>query len=261
MIKKPKYYLTFITSLITLLISVISLINRNIYTERINRITEYELLGQDLATAIISMIFLYIILYKEYSNVKIKIIWLGFLLYQFYVYAYFSFGGVSSVFYLIYLTITGLSLFLFFTVIADILRNNQFPKPVISYPRKSISIFLIFSIALVGTIEIIEIFSKTIINIENLNPFFAFYVLDLSIIFPLIIIAAILNYKGSAIGYLLSGVALIKIVTILPGAVIFNDIFHRLFAGYFLDLPFDIIALIITLTGYFFTVLFMKRIN
>jgi hypothetical protein len=61
-------------------------------------------------------------------------------------------------------------------------------------------------------------------------------------------------------GYLFSGVALIKIVTILP-AVIFNDIFHRLYTGIFLDLPFDIMALVITLIASILLSLYMKRID
>lgn len=259
-IRNAKYILTLFTSLVTLFLSIFSLINKDIYTERINRISQYELMGQDIVTAIISTIFIGVILFKDYNHTRIKVIWLGCLMYLFYIYAYFSFGGISSIFYLAYITVTGISLFLFFSIISDIFKNKQFPRPASNYPRKSISIFLFICIGLVGTIEIVEIFLKTILSTEKINPFFVFYVLDLSIIFPLIIIAAVLNYKKSVWGYLLSGIALLKIITILP-AVIFNDIFHRIFVGHFLDLPFDIIAVIITLTGLVFTKLYMKRVD
>jgi hypothetical protein len=61
-------------------------------------------------------------------------------------------------------------------------------------------------------------------------------------------------------GYLFSGIALLKIVTILP-AVIFIDVFHRLYTGVFLDLPFDIVALVITLIATVFLIFYMRTIK
>lgn len=258
--RNAKNRLTLITTVTTLFLSLFSLVFQNIYTARINRITEYELMGQDIVTAIISVIFIYIILFKDYQKIKVKIIWLGCILYLFYIYAYFSFGGISSVFYLLYIAIVGLTLFLFFFILVDIIRNNQLPNVAENYPRRSISAFFFVSILLIGIIEIQELISKTIVLNEQLNPFYVFYVLDLAIIFPMIVITSILNLKKVDWGYLFSGVALIKIVTILP-AVIFNDIFHRLFTGSFLDLPFDIIALVITLIASILLILYMKRIE
>lgn len=113
---------------------------------------------------------------------------------------------------------------------------------------------------MVTIIELQELATKTIIEKNVLNPFYIFYVLDLSIIFPLIVISSALNFKKSAFGYLLSGISLVKIITILP-AVIFNDIFHKIFEGHFLDFTFDIIAFCITFTGIIFTVLFLRNIK
>lgn len=255
-----KFYLALITTIATLLLSLFSLVLQNIYTARINRITEYELKGQDLVTAIISAIFIYIILFENYQKIKIKIVWLGCFLYLFYIYAYFSFGGISSVFYLLYIVITGMTLFLFFFILYDIIKNNQLLSIAENYPRKPISIFFFISILLIAVIEIQELILKTIGLKEALNPFYVFYVLDLAIIFPLIVITSILNLMKVDWGYLLSGVALIKIVTILP-AVIFNDIYHWLYTGSFLDLPFDIIAVIITLIASILLLLYMRSIS
>jgi hypothetical protein len=255
-----KYYLALITTITTLVLSLFSLTFQNIYAARINRITEYELMGQDIVTAMISAVFLCIILFKDYQKIKIKIVWLGCILYLFYIYAYFSFGGISSVFYLAYIAITGLTLFLFFFILIDIIKNNQLPNIAKNYPRKSMSVFFFISILLIAVIEIQELILKTIVLSEQLNPFYVFYVLDLAIIFPLIVITSVLNLMKADWGYLFSGVALIKIVTILP-AVIFNDVFHRLYTGSFLDLPFDIIALVITLIASIFLILYMKRID
>ncbi|MBI5950107.1 MAG: hypothetical protein HY865_00490 [Chloroflexi bacterium] len=255
-----KYHLTLITATTTLLLSLFSLAFQDIYTARINRITEYELMGQDVVTAAISAVFLCVILFKDYQRIKTKIIWLGCLLYLFYIYAYFSFGGVSSVFYLLYVAITGLTLFLFLFILVDIIKNDQLPNVAENYPRKAISVFFFISILLITVIEIQELVLKTIILNEQLNPFLVFYVLDLAIIFPSIMITSVLNLRRTGWGYLFSGVALIKIATILP-AVVFNDIFHRLYTGSFLDLSFDIIASIITLIASILLIMYMNRVD
>jgi len=217
-------------------------------------------MGQDVVTATVSMLFICIILFKDQREIKTKIIWLGGLLYLFYIYAYFAFGGVSSVFYLLYIAITGLTFFLIVFLLADIAKNNQFPRAAENYPRKWISVFFFASISIMAIIEIQELVSKTIILQAQLNPYYVFYVIDLAIVFPMIVITAVLNLKKTDWGTLFSGVALLKIVTILP-AVIFNDIFHRLYTGFFLDLSFDIIALVITLIAAVLLSLYMKRIE
>jgi hypothetical protein len=206
------------------------------------------------------VVFICIIILNDFRKVKVKTIWLGFLMYIFYIYAYFSFGGISSVFYLLYIGIMGLSLFLFITIFLDIIQCDSLPIVKSNYPRKSISFYLFFCILIIGSKDIVDIALKTIFNPNIINPFFAFYVLDLGIIFPLIIIAAILNIRKTAMGYLLTGIALIKIITILP-AVIFNDVFHKVFVGHFIDLPFDIIAFVITMTGVAFVNKYIREIN
>jgi hypothetical protein len=258
--KQAKHYLALLTAIIALFLSSFSLVFQSIYTTRINQITQYELMGQDIVTAIISAIFVYIILSLDYQKIKTKIAWLGCILYLFYIYAYFSFGGISSIFYLLYIAITGLSAFLFFFILVEIVMSDQFPHAAENYPRKSMSVFFFLSILLMTVIEVQELVSKTILFQEPLNPFHVFYVLDLAIIFPMIVMAGILNLMKTGWGYLFSGIALLKIVTILP-AVIFNDVFHRLYTGVFLDLSFDIVALVITLIAAVFLSLYMKTVD
>lgn len=259
-LRTVKHHLTFFTTITTFFLSISGLVSQNIYTDRINRITKYELMGQDFVTVIISAIFAYIILFKDYRRLKVTIVWLGCVLYLFYIYAYYSFGGISSVFYLLYIAVTGLTFFIFIFILVDIIKSHPPLNITKSYPRRVLSVFLFASIFLVAGIEIQELISKTIVFQERLNPFYIFYVLDLAIVFPMIIITSVLNLMKNYWGYLFSGVALIKIVTILP-AVIFNDIFHRIYAGKFLDLPFDFIALVITLTAIILLIVYMKGID
>lgn len=258
--KKSIYYLALTNTILALLMSLFGFFFQQIYNNRINSITLYELKGQDTITFIIAAIFLFIILFTDYNKIKTKIIWLGCLLYLFYIYAYFSLGGITGIFYLVYIAITGLSLFIFIFIIAEINVTKILPAITSKYPRKAISVFLIISIFLMTVIEVQEIYIKSVITKENINPFYVFYVLDLGIVFPAIIISAIMNLRKQAWGYLFSGVALIKIVTILP-AVIFNDIFYWFATGKFLDLSFDIIAIVITVIAFIFLILYTKAIK
>jgi len=252
--------LTLITTSLTLLTALTGLFYQQIYTERINRITSYELMGQDTITAVIALVFLILILFSDFRKTKTKILWLGFLLYIFYVYAYYSLSGISGNLYLVYMTITGLSLYLFIFIIADIISTGKLPVVKENYPRKSLSAFFFICVLIVSIMEICEIFEKTVLLKEKINPFYVFYVLDLCFIFPMIVIAGIMNLRKSSWGYLFSGVALIKILTILP-AVMMNDIFHLLYTGKFIDLSFDIIALVITLSALVFLILYLKNLE
>ena len=248
------------TAVTALLISVAGLMMPQIYTVRLNRITAYELMGQNTVTAFMSALFILLLLFMDAQRIKTRIIRMGFLLYFFYMYAYFSFGGVSGSFYLLFVALTGLTFYLFAFDLIDLIRNQQFPVASDRYPAVSISVFLFISILMVTVMEMQDLVSKTILRPEPLNPFDVFYVLDLAIIFPMIIIAAVLNLKRTGPGVLLSGVALIKIVTILP-AVVLTDVFHRLNTGEFLDLSFDVMALVITGTGALLLGLYLQRIK
>lgn len=258
--KKSIYYLALINTILALFMSLFGFFFQQIYNNRLNSITLYELKGQDTITFITAAIFLFIILFTDYNKIKIKIIWLGCLLYLFYIYAYFSLSGITGIFYLVYIAITGLSLFIFIFIIAEINVTKILPAITSKYPRKAISVFLIISIFLMTVIEVQEIYIKSVITKENIDPFYVFYVLDLGIVFPAIIISAIMNLRKQSWGYLFSGVALIKIVTILP-AVIFNDIFYWFATGKFLDLSFDIIAIVITVIAFIFLILYTKAIE
>lgn len=246
-----------ILSIITLLISGFSLFNQQVYAERMNRITLFELQGQDVVTTFISLFLVAFIPFTDLKKAKIRVVVIGCLAYLFYIYAYFSFGVITSIFYFLYIVITGLSFYCIIWMFTKIASDGQIITVSEKYPRKAISIFLFLSIAMVTGIEIRDIMVFTILQNNAINPFYVFYILDLGIVFPGIIISSILNLQRKAWGYLLSGISLIKVSTILP-AVLFNDIFHWIATRYFIDLSFDVIALIITMIAVFFLIIYIR---
>jgi hypothetical protein len=246
-----------ILSIITLLISGFSLFNQQVYAERMNRITLFELQGQDVVTTFISLFLVAFIPFTDLKKAKIRVVVIGCLAYLFYIYAYFSFGVITGIFYFLYIVITGLSFYCIIWMFTKIASDGQIITVSEKYPRKAISIFLFLSIAMVTGIEIRDIMVFTILQNNAINPFYVFYILDIGIVFPGIIISSILNLRRKAWGYLLSGISLIKVSTILP-AVLFNDIFHWIATRYFIDLSFDVIALIITMIAVFFLIIYIR---
>ena len=95
---------------------------------------------------------------------------------------------------------------------------------------------------------------------KSIILFDAFYILDLSIVFPAMIIIAIINLSNKPSSVILSGIVLVKLVTLMP-ALLFNDIFHFIKNGHFLDISFDIIATVFTLFSFNLLYLFKRGIN
>jgi hypothetical protein len=85
---------------------------------------------------------------------------------------------VSSIYYLMYIARKGISFYLFIFFMIDIIKGKKYPITGDKYPRKLLSAYFIICILMVSIIEINELITKTVILIEMINPFYAFYVLD-----------------------------------------------------------------------------------
>jgi hypothetical protein len=238
--------LSFFTALLVVFVSAYGILDQNIYHAKLNSITLYELLGQDIVTFIVGFICLICLVFMNESRKFIKITWLGCITYFIYIYGYFSFSIISSVFYIFYIMIFGISVFILIFELARIGQIKDFISINKSYPRKTLSIFFIAAVFIMLAIEIPYLVQTTIINKKSIIPFDVFYILDLSIVFPAMIIIAIMNLRKIPFSFIFAGIFLIKIITLMP-ALIFNDFFHWLNTGKFLDITFDIIALIFTL--------------
>jgi hypothetical protein len=239
------FTLLIILSLLCIAVSLTGILKPDIYSNKINTITDSELLGQDTITLIISIVLVFLI-FIEKKNKFLVIINTGFLIYFLYVYLYFSFGLITSKLYILYLLIIGLSLFLFIFRINLIIKNKNGFEILKKYPAKSVSIFFTAIVLMMYIIEVPYLVKISIIENLPIQPYKLYLVLDMAILFPGILIVAYMNFKKYFSGIILSGVILIKIITLMP-AIICNDIFHWIKTGFFIDITFDIIALIITL--------------
>lgn len=243
--KSVLWYLSLLVSLLVVFVAAFGLAKPSIYKARLNTISPAELLGQDLVSLLVGVLCLVILLAYRPAKRLLAVAWLGCLTYFAYIYAYFCFSLVSSVLFLAYLAIFGLALFCFVFLLAAMNRSVDGLVVNPRYPRRALSVFFAAVVVIMLGIELPYMVQTTIVAGGSLKLFDAFYILDLAIVFPAMIIAAVLNWRKKTIGHLLTGVILVKVLTIMP-ALLFNDLFHWLETGKFLDIAFDFVALTFT---------------
>jgi hypothetical protein len=234
-----------VISLLVILASSMGIFVNDFYLHRMNEITTFEIAGQDIVSLIIGTLFLFVVIVPK----KIKlysVVITGFLIYTTYIYSYFAFGLINSRIYMIYILIMGLSFYSLLSILLAAKNEVAVTNP--AYPGKTISIYLIVIVALVGIIDSKDVISNTLFSTKGINTQGSFYMLDLAFLFPGMVIAAILNIRGSFIGLLFSGAFLIKTIVLMP-ALILSDYLHYLNNGFFVDFSFDMIALVIMMSA------------
>jgi hypothetical protein len=258
--KSMFWYLSLLVSLLVVFVATFGLIDQSIYIAKLNTITLAELLGQDLVSLLVGFSCLIVLLTYRQANRLFAITWLGCLTYFAYIYAYFSFSLVSTIFFVLYLAIFGISMFCFVFLLAGMNRCSDSLALNPAYPRRALSVFFVAVVVIMLGIELPYIVQATIVARSSLKLFDAFYILDLAIVFPAMIIAAVLNWRKKTIGHVLTGVILVKVITIMP-ALLLNDLFHWMQTGRFLDISFDIIALAFTACAGIFLFAYQRGIR
>ena len=127
----------FVLSLIVFITTIMGLIIPNVYENRNNSITTFEINGQDIISLIVSLAFLVILsINKLYYSRKDVII--GFLVYFLYTYLFFSVGLIFSKIFVMYLFINTISLFCLINQIIIIYNEKLY----LHKANKSISIYI-----------------------------------------------------------------------------------------------------------------------
>lgn len=204
-------------SVLALFASVYGIFNEAVYHELLitGAITESLILGsivQDMISIPASLFLIAAsVIYIRKNDRKMLIIMLGLTAYIFYGYALYTIQGQYTSIYLVYLVILSLSVYSMIFGMIELLSDIEhifLPKPV----RYFIAVFT-FLILLVLIPAWIGIMTPDIIR-RSPGEIYGVFVLDLAIIFPALAIIAFKVLKGDGKGYLLSGVAIIKIFTL-----------------------------------------------
>ena len=137
-------------------------------------------------------------------------VWLGSMLYVFYNFAFYLFGAAFNWFFLIYVSLFALSLY---ALILGLLHFNsdRTLQPSISSKsvRIMVAIFLLFIAFSLGIVEVVQCFNFIINGTLPEVPTLIF-ALDLSLVVPACILAAVLLLKKNTWGAVLAMMMLVK---------------------------------------------------
>ncbi len=211
--------ITFLMTGLTLISCLLSILHNDIYQD--GEWANAQWLGQDFVTLIIALPLLLISHFKgiKGEDIKWKMVYSGALLYYVYTYSFFMFAANLTVLYLFHLPIYGLSVIGLFIAMMDLFSTNE----RYSFDQKglkwTIIIYLIFISVMVSFLWLNDIFAHlTDPSHQSGTPDgkapLIIYSLDLGIIIPLMITAAISLYKNRPWGLLLNGIILTKTSTL-----------------------------------------------
>jgi hypothetical protein len=163
---------------------------------------------QDLVSLLAAPLLIAAMYFTRRGSLRAFVIWAGLLVYVGYYYAFYAFGFVYTVFYPLYLALVGLAVASLIGLLAsvDMARfrshiGDQMPVRLISTILGSAFLFVpIWLSMLVHQIKAQQPGETDLV-----------FVLDLCFLIPATAVAAVQIWRRRALGYLLSGVLLVKV--------------------------------------------------
>jgi hypothetical protein len=223
-------------------------------------------LGQDVVTLLLATPLLAMARYYgiQKSGWRWQLVFSGVLFYFVYTYAFFMFAANLTVFYLLHFPIFGLSVIGLFLS----LRNNFQEGPPLHFSKKGLKATIIGYLLLISAMIVFiwaaDIFAHlTIAGHQSATPDgkapLIIYSLDLAIVIPLMVTAAIGFWKNKGWGYTLTGVMLVKTSTLgfALMAMALSMYLQKLDPETFLIMLWSVIGVI----GTILTFLFLKNLS
>lgn len=212
---KTSYRLTLIATIFAALASAAGLFVPGLYQDSEFLVTIWQ--GNDWVTLIVVVPALLITLYlSEKGSKKAWLIWMGLLLYLFYNYAFYLFAAAFNAAFLLYAAIFSLSAF------ALIYGLSALPVQQIAFRPKYlfwIAGYLLFIASILCMVEIPPIIKFILTGeipelIEKTDhPTNVVYALDLSVVVPLSVVAAVWLWQERKWGLILAALMLVKGIT------------------------------------------------
>ncbi|MGP3779843.1 hypothetical protein ACTWKD_13595 [Halanaerobium saccharolyticum] len=203
-----------VTAVLSLLLSLIGLINQSIYSKVVSQEILPGVISQDLITFIIS-IMLFIIVFKvKKKEIKIQIIALSFLAYIFYAYSIYAIEQLYNSFYLFYLLLASISFWSIVVALANY-DNDCFEEiklnKYIRYLTITFLILIPFLFYFLWGSQLLPLMKSG----QKQEFTFSIYILDLVFVLPAMLITAVMLLKNKALAYLMAPVLFFKGFTLL----------------------------------------------
>jgi hypothetical protein len=206
--KNPILILSVIITFLSAIASAGGLVFKEGYRD--NDFIKISWMANDMVTLfVIVPLLIAVLIFSDRGNSKSKLVLLGLLAYMAYNYAFYLFGAVFNVFFLLYVAIFALSIFAliagFYNIDLDqIGREVKFTKAM-----RWIPVYLLFTTIPLLIVEGSQCVLFILTEKEPIIPPLIF-ALDLSIVVPNSILAAILFWQRKPLGFVLSLIMLVK---------------------------------------------------
>ncbi len=210
--------LSVIIIFLAIIASVSGIAFNNLYRD--NELVTAALYGNDLVTLVVAVpVMVCSLFFSARGSTRAQALWLGSLLYMAYNFAFYLFGTAFNSMFLVYTALFALSVY----AMAILLRtvepdgiSGQFHPPV---TMKWISGYMLFVGIFLGlfhtALSLGYVFNGEVPEMINLfdHPTNLIAALDLTVVVPLHILAAVLLWQGRPWGYLLA------VITNVQGAI------------------------------------------
>lgn len=211
----PAFILTILIAVLAVFASAGGLLLDDMYRD--NAFVKTTWLGNDAVTLFVAVpILITALIYSARGSLKAQLVWMGMLDYMLYNYAFYLFGTAFNAFFLIYVALTGLSIFalIFGLVNLDAQKvSQQFKEKT---PVKWIGgyfLFVAFGLGMVylaQSIAFIATGQLPAIVIVSGHPTNVVFALDLTLLVPWLALGAIWLMKRQPWGYIIAGIINVK---------------------------------------------------
>jgi hypothetical protein len=210
---QPYFILSALTAFLLLLASGSSFVLKDIYVPFVPAHLIPEAYGQDLLSLLAVPVLILSLVAAWRNSLRGLILLAGILLYVAYAYALYAFGALYNGFFFVYIALVGLPIYAFIGIVTHIPIEAFRSQLKANFPEKLVSLYLM-SVAVLVTAVWINFLLRAIATqtlSEGINTVF---VLDLALLLPAFMLSAIQLWRRRPLGYLLSGILLVKAVTL-----------------------------------------------
>jgi len=221
--------------------------------------------AQDLVTLFWVVPLFGVTLYYERKGMFIaRVVWLGVLLYFTYTYLMASVGLAYNSLFLLYVAIYGVSLALLVVGLWCIRLQDIVWRFSYRFPRRGVAAFSVAIGIVVALLWLADIVRSLATNTpppqlsEAVTGSLVVQALDLGIIVPLSITSGLLLWRSLPIGYVLTGIVIVKALTLGPAMVAMAA--FQAAGGMQVPAPLWAFALLVTGAGAYFGYRYVKSL-
>jgi hypothetical protein len=207
---KTTQWLTFSIAFLAGTASAAGLLVPNLYRD--SDLFKTAWLANDFVTLLLVPALLMAHSHHKAGNEKAYIVWLGLLLYMFYNYAFYLFGAAFNSFFVVYAALFSLSLYALLAGLSQFNATAGVRERYKLRHGKLIAIFLVLVALPLIVVELGQYLNFVMFGTEGEIPTLVLS-LDLTIVIPNSLLAAVLLWRDNRWGVILGGMMLVKAFT------------------------------------------------